>query len=160
MRSGDGQVWQTGVVVDASGSFACVRFEPLADCQRCLSGTGCGAGVFGRLFARRAAEWRLPNPRGLYAGQRVRVGVSENELLMLALLLYGVPLVTFILVAGLAATLLPAGLAQDLLALVSGLLAAGASLVVAGRLRSRALNPTVQILSAKAGCARLESGRE
>lgn len=160
MNSADGQVWQTGVVVDASEAGARVRFEPPSECRRCLSGRGCGAGVFGRLFARRGSELHVPNACDLQPGQQVRVGVPENALLALALLLYGLPLVVFILVAGFAATLVPAGLAQDLLALASGLLAAAASLVLAGRLRARSLNPRVELLSATAGCARVESGRE
>ncbi len=158
MKSDAGQVWQIGVVLETSAERVRIRFQPLSHCQRCLSGQGCGAGVFGRLFARRGAELEVPRQPGLVAGQSVRVGIPERVLLRMALWLYGLPLLAFILAAGLAGSLPSYGWTQDVLAVSFGLAAAALAVVVAGRRRGR-LNPTVELLSASAGCGALESGR-
>ncbi len=159
MTSAAGQAWQTGRVMQVEGERIRVRFQPLSQCERCMSGEGCGAGVFGRLFARRGAEMVVDGPAGLKVGQPVRVGVPERLLLGMALWLYGLPLLAFILAAGLVATLLGQGVAQDALALLLGLLAAWIAARLAGILGRSRLNPTVELLSSSAGCTSLESGR-
>ncbi|NDY94466.1 SoxR reducing system RseC family protein [Wenzhouxiangella limi] len=153
-----GHVWQAGVVVHSTEAAARIRFEPLTHCQRCLRGEGCGAGVFSRLFAGRRAELDLPTDHRLAPGQPVRVGIRSGTLVRLAVVIYGLPVVVFILAAAATATLLAPGWEQDVLSLLGGLAAAALALVFVARRRTGALNPIVETLSAGAGRPRLESG--
>lgn len=150
-------IWQRGRVCAVDSGRVRVRFENLQHCRRCLRGEGCGAGVFSRLFSPRGADLELPHRHGLVQGQAVRVGVSERELVASAVLIYGLPLLAFILAAAAAAKLASSALASDLVALVAGLAAATLCLLAAGRLRWRILNPRVEPLSADSDCAALES---
>lgn len=155
-----GCVWQTGVVVHCTGKLVRVRFEPLTHCQRCVRGEGCGAGIFSRLFAGSRAEMDVASDACLESGQPVRLGISSAALVRLAALVYGLPVVVFILVAAVAATLLPNGWSQDLLSLLSGIAAAAIAVFCAVRRGSVALNPRLEVLSALAGCSPVESGHD
>ncbi|MFP4209179.1 MAG: SoxR reducing system RseC family protein [Wenzhouxiangella sp.] len=152
-------VWQAGVVIASTPGRTRVRFEPLSGCQRCLQGEGCGAGVFSRLFMGRRAELEVVTAACPPAGQRVRVGVPAGALVGLAGLIYGLPVVVFILAAGAAASLASVDWARDLLGLAVGGLAAVLTVTVAGRRWSAVLNPRLEVLSASAGCRPDEIGR-
>lgn len=150
--------WQRGTVSEISGTRVKVRFGSLQQCRRCLRGEGCGAGVFGRLFARGGAEMWLTADQPFSPGQAVRVGVLPRDLVRSAALLYALPLLAFILAAAAGATFFDQSLTRDLGALVAGLLAAAVSLSLAGRLRVGVLNPRLESLSASAECEKLDSG--
>lgn len=156
--SATGIVWQRAVVVEAHSVSVTVRFERLQHCQQCLSGKGCGAGVFSRLFSRRPAELTLEHAEGLEVGQVVRIGVSEAQLLRLAGQLYGLPLLAFILAAVATASLSPDGWIEDVLSLAVGLSAAAGAVWMTDRLGWNRLNPDLKVLSSSAGCGELESG--
>jgi sigma-E factor negative regulatory protein RseC len=153
-----GVVWQRAVVFKVDHSSARVRFERLQHCQQCLSGKGCGAGVFSRLFSRRSAELNLKHVDGLEVGQVVQVGVDEAELLRVASQLYGLPLMAFILAAVATASLVPAGWVEDVLSLGLGLFAAVVAVWVTSRMGWNRLNPDLKVLSSPAGGEVLESG--
>lgn len=158
MRPPDPELaWQIGTVIEVVGGRVRVRFGALQHCQRCLKGEGCGAGVFGRLFARRGAEIWLAAPNGFRPGQAVRVGVRERDLLRAAVVLYGLPLLSFILAAAAAATVWGEAWSRDFGALAAGLAAAALALWLIGRMRVRMLNPRLESLSGSAGCDALES---
>lgn len=154
------RVWQAGVVAGGTETGVWVRFEPLSHCQRCLQGEGCGAGVFSRLFAGRQAQLHVETATRLGTGQPVRVGIPPAALLRLAVVIYGLPVLVFILAAASTATLLPSGWVQDLVALISGMAAASIAVSLALRSRAELLNPQLEVLSASAGCAALESGSD
>ncbi len=122
-----------------------------------MQGEGCGAGVFGRLFSQRGAEIWLPARAEFRPGQAVRVGVRERDLLRAAVLLYGLPLLSFILAAAAAATVPSEPWVRDFGALAAGLAGAAMALWLIGRLRGRVLNPRLESLSGRAGCDELES---
>lgn len=153
--------WQRGTVTAVGAGRVRVRFGALQHCRTCLRGQGCGAGVFGRLFSRRGAELWVAAQDDFRPGQAVRVGVRERDLLRAAGLLYGLPLLAFILAAALAATFFEQALARDAGALAAGLAGAGFSLWLVGPLRPRLLNPRLESLSASPGwdgeCDELES---
>lgn len=153
-------VWQAGRVSAVGPGAVRVRFDQLQQCQRCLRGEGCGAGVFSRLFSARGAELVVSGEHELVQGQPVRVGVQERELLISALVLYGLPVVVFILAAAAAASLDVSPMASDGIALVVGVTAALLSVRAAIRLRGRILNPRVEPLSADSKCDVLESASE
>ncbi|MGY6553210.1 MAG: SoxR reducing system RseC family protein [Wenzhouxiangella sp.] len=124
-----------------------VRLQALQHCQRCLRGEGCGAGVFSRLFAPRSSELWLCSTGVWQPGQRLRIGLAEPELMRLAALLYGVPLLAFILAAALAATFFDEPGFSDLAALSGGLLAGGLAFLLVGKRGGRNLNPSIESLS-------------
>lgn len=157
-HSDRGFTWQRGTVSEISGARVKVRFGSLQQCRRCLRGEGCGAGVFGRLFARSGAEMWLTAEQSFSPGQAVRVGVLPRDLLRAAALLYALPLLAFILAAAAGATLFAGSLARDLGALFAGLLAAAVALWVVERLPVALLNPRLESLSARAECEKLDSG--
>jgi positive regulator of sigma E activity len=114
--------------------------------------------VFSRLFAGRRAELHVTTADRLKSGQAVRIGISSAALVRLAAVVYGLPVVVFILAAAATATLVPSGGLQDLLALCSGIVAASCAVLYAVRRRSRMLNPRLEVLSASAVCSPVETG--
>lgn len=124
-----------------------VRLQALQHCQRCLRGEGCGAGVFSRLFAPRSSEVWLSSEGAWLPGQRLRIGLAEPELMRLAVLLYGLPLMFFILAAALAATFVSGPGMRDFAALASGLLAGAIAFWLTGKLGGPSLNPRIESLS-------------
>ena len=133
-----------------------VRLERLRQCHRCFEGEGCGAGVFSRLFSRQAAELALPNHQGLAVGQAVRVGIGAGDMVMVALIVYLLPVLAFILVAALTATLAQSLWVQDLIGLATGSAAALLVAYGASRFGGEVLNPRIEVLSSSAECTTLE----
>ena len=130
------RIWQQGRVVSVDSGQARILLEPVNHCARCMSGQGCGAGVFSRLFARRSVELALPDRLGLEPGMGVQVGVSSAALAGACLRVYGLPLAGF--VAGIMGVhgLMPDVPARDLLGLAAGF---GLGLLLLVRTRGLAL---------------------
>ena len=142
-------VWQPGIVTARRGDEYLIEMDALEHCQRCLAGQGCGAGVFSQLFARNGARLTARSSEPLAIGERVRVGVSPNGILKASLALYAWPLALFLLtLIAVAPWWLDQGLwGGEWAVLLLALLVAGSGIKVLGRLRFRALNPTVLPLS-------------
>ena len=150
-------IWQQGLVIGAGDGLVRVRFERLRQCQRCLEGQGCGAGVFSRLFSSQAAEIALPDRQDFAIGQVVRVGIRAHEVVKLAIIVYLLPILAFILGAALTASLLTDSLAQDLIGLAAGFVAGCGAAYLGSRYGGGVLNPHLEMLSASARCAAFES---
>lgn len=72
--------------------------RPVA-CARCEQGRGCGGGIFGLLAGGQQSQvLRLPmaNPEHFTPGHRVTVALPGRALLMLATVVYGVPLIALL----------------------------------------------------------------
>ena len=73
-----------------------------ATCERCAAGAGCGGGLL-RTWSPHTAEVlnyrRTQLPAGLKIGDRVSLRVSERVFLVMALLVYGLPLALFSMAA-------------------------------------------------------------
>jgi len=87
-----GMIEQQGRVVAVADGIARVRLGGMSGCSRCDAGTGCGAGVFGRMLRRRPVELDLENGIGALDGEGVMVGISEQAFLRLAFRFYLLPL--------------------------------------------------------------------
>jgi len=83
---------QQGRVIAVSGDFASIRLGGSRGCSACAAGKGCGAGIFARLFQRKAATLNLVNRLDVRAGQVVIVGLPESSFLFLVFRLYLFPL--------------------------------------------------------------------
>lgn len=150
------RLWQIGTIDHGEGEDRLVvRLDSVNPCARCLSGEGCGAGVFSRWFARGAVLLPVPEDTDFHIGQRVRVGVNAVGLMRAALWVYGLPAVAFVGAAILGHRLADGPLLQDLTALFLGL-AAGAGAFSLARIRPLAdMTPVIEPVS----CAALESER-
>ena len=116
--------WQPATVVSADGERVQLRFDQLSQCQRCLRGEGCGAGVFSQLFSQRSTTLQLPSNESWQVGQQVRVGLAPQRLVSGSLLLYGWPLIGFLGGAILGGQLDLPLVSPDLAALLAGMAAA------------------------------------
>jgi sigma-E factor negative regulatory protein RseC len=141
------RLWQAATVVSASTGRVRVRFEPLSQCARCLRGDGCGAGVFAQLFTRRSTTVDLETRENWSPGQIVRVGVRAEALWQGALLLYGLPLLGFLLGAIVGQQISPGGVPADVSALLLGLVLAVSLARMSRSLRARRWNPVIEALS-------------
>ncbi len=146
-------IWQVATVVDASPGRVSLAFDPLSTCTRCLKGEGCGSGVFARLFSRRQTFMTLGRHDDFSIGQPLRVGIEASHLVYAALLIYGLPVVAFILGALIGNNLVDEGPGADLAALIVGLILGGMVLAVFRRRSLSGLNPRLEPLSCNSsGC--------
>lgn len=113
-----GLIWQIAVVRhdDAGGRW--LEFNDPGGCNKCSSGTGCGAALFSRLFARPDARVPMPGEKRVAAGRLVRVGLDPRWLMLAAAATYLLPVVAFVAGALLADRLLPG---SDPAALAAGI---------------------------------------
>jgi len=125
---------QQGRIASLQGLRATVLLGASVGCPVCAAGRGCGAGVFGRLIARKPMSLELDNPLQLQVGQSVQVAITEAFFMGLLLRLYILPLL-----AGLAGAALGHYLAdryamqgwtQDGLALLGAVFLAGLTLLM------------------------------
>ena len=70
-----------------------------SQCQRCRQGNGCGGQIWGKLLPGRQLL-KLPNRENATAGSRLRLSISESNLLWSSLLAYLLPLIWLIGAAG------------------------------------------------------------
>lgn len=146
-------IWQIARVVAFDAERLTLAFSAPDACQRCAQGRGCGAGVFGRLFSRRATRVNLPAKLSVSPGEWVRVGLEPRQLAFAAAMHYGLPLLGFLAGSVAGHMALSGGAGRDLAALAAGL--AAFFLVarsVSGRMRP-AWNPVLERLSCAPGAA-------
>lgn len=151
----DGRLWQLGEVVAVDGETARIRLAPASSCQRCLSGKGCGAGVFSRLFARRTVELAVDNTIGATPGQRLLVGVTTVALTRVAARLYGAPVLAFVAGVLLVTGFMPLqstgqGL-DDAIVLLAGVAAAAASFAWLARRPFDGIEPVLRAVACRPG---------
>lgn len=138
-----GVVWQIGRVVQGDDGAVRVEFRDPADCRRCTSGKGCGAGQFARLFGRGPpVQLTVPAADALPLGALVRVGIDSRWLLLAAAASYLLPVLAFIAGALAAGPGLGRG---DVAALTGGVIAAAAASFSSHRLAPGLLRPRMRI---------------
>lgn len=143
------KLWQVGEVSAVEGRLARIRLTPASSCERCLTGRGCGAGVFSGMFARRAVDVTIVNTVDALPGQRVLIGVTGAALARAALRLYGIPLFGFMAGVLLAVWAMPADRSgdvfADLLALAAGFAVAVLSFLVLARKPLTGIEPELRL---------------
>jgi positive regulator of sigma E activity len=83
---------QQGRIIATSLTKASVLVGASSGCPACDAGKGCGAGIFGRLVARKPITLELDNSIQASMGQAVVVGIPESVFLLLLFWLYLLPL--------------------------------------------------------------------
>jgi len=89
-------IWQIAVVrLDEDGS-RWLEFNDPGSCHKCSRGTGCGAALFSRLFARPDARVPMPGEKNIPVDRMVRVGLDPRWLMVAAAATYLLPVIAFI----------------------------------------------------------------
>jgi sigma-E factor negative regulatory protein RseC len=121
---------ETALVVSVQGDLAEVRAQRQAACGGCSARGGCGSHIFSSLFGKRSPLLTVYNGIQAAPGERVVIGVRENQFLRAAFALYALPLLALLggaisgeavaarLLAGMAEL---GALAGGLLGLIAGL---------------------------------------
>ena len=81
---------------------ATVEVDTAVFCSRCASGKGCGAGIFGSDRGPRRIEASVTGHPELREGDEVQLELAPQSILRAACVVYGVPLATAVVVAGMA----------------------------------------------------------
>lgn len=143
-------LWQPATVLSASHGRVRLRIDRLDQCQRCLRGEGCGAGVFSQLFSRQSTVLELSSNQAWRAGQRVRVGVLPAELVPGAIAVYGWPLLGFLGGAVIGQAIGPTHWNPDASALAGGLLFGTLTTWISWRKAHHHGNPVIEAVSCDA----------
>ncbi|MDH5500952.1 MAG: SoxR reducing system RseC family protein [Gammaproteobacteria bacterium] len=120
MQNPEGKV--VSVSDDALGAVAIVEVSTEVVCERCRSGKGCGAGLFGGQSTDRQVKARVATDLDIHRGDRVSVSLEPQHLLRATGIVYGYPLLGGLL-AAVVALILGLGDAMAALAALAGLVA-------------------------------------
>lgn len=108
--------------------------SPLA-CQRCAEGRGCGAGIFQAAEQSRQIKVRIPADMTVRQGDIIELTIGPKYLLRAAMLAYGLPLVSTVLLPGLAWLIM--GNIPDSIGIALAVAGLAAGLVVGRRILQR-----------------------
>lgn len=103
------QVEEVARIVDRDGHHAWVETERKSACGSCSSSGSCGTSALSNVVGQKVVRVRASNPKGYGIGDLVIVGISDQILVRGTWLLYGLPLIGFLLgglVSGVLAGLL------------------------------------------------------
>ncbi|HKL52414.1 MAG TPA: SoxR reducing system RseC family protein [Wenzhouxiangellaceae bacterium] len=112
-----GLIWQIAVVRRDDDGSCWLEFSDPADCSKCSKGTGCGAALFSRLFARPDIRLPVPDETEIPGNRMVRVGLDPRWLMLAAAATYLLPVIAFIVGAVCSDQVWPG---SDPAALISG----------------------------------------
>ena len=106
------------------GSRATVEVDTAAFCERCASGKGCGAGIFGGSRGPQCFEAPIVDRSEFKAGDEVQIELAPQSVLRAAWIVYGIPLGGALIAASIAYV---AGMTDgaSLLIIIVGLLLGG-----------------------------------
>lgn len=93
------------IIRDAGGTRAIVDVETRAVCARCAAGRGCGAGIFTARSGRRRLEVAVGPHTELAEDDVVAIELAPGNVLLAALIAYGLPLAGAAAAAALAYSL-------------------------------------------------------
>lgn len=120
------------VVATAQGGVW-LTTTPVGTCNACQVSSDCGTGIVTKALTPRQSRFFLATDLPLLAGERVRIGVTEQHLVAAALMVYILPL---LLLVGAALGASVAGLAEIWVIVLSAV-AAGAGFGIARRYDQR-----------------------
>lgn len=90
---------EIATVVKSQDDGVWLKTQSTSSCNACQSNNDCGTGVVAKALTARENLFFVKSPLQLLAGQKVKIGVSEQHLLFAAALVYLMPLVCLIAVA-------------------------------------------------------------
>ena len=102
---------EIGVVSDiqqqGNGQVVWVETQIKSTCGSCEAQSNCGTGVIAKVFAKKRETLRFEFNDMVNLGQKVKLGIPEENLLKASFLMYLIPLFVLVLSALLAQTTLP-----------------------------------------------------
>jgi sigma-E factor negative regulatory protein RseC len=90
---------EAGQVVSCEGEFAWVETERKSSCSSCAANKGCGTGVVSKFYNGRFSRVKALNPIHAAPGDMIVLGLAEEALVRGSLAIYGLPLLTLLLMA-------------------------------------------------------------
>lgn len=81
---------------------ALLRYGSSSGCGSCQARAACGSYLLNKIGPETVHQLELPVAQPLVEGQKVEVGIPENNLLISAMLVYLTPLIGLFIVAGIA----------------------------------------------------------
>lgn len=81
---------------------ALLRYGSSSGCGSCQARAACGSYLLNKIGPETVHQLELPVAQPLVEGQKVEVGIPENNLLLSAMLVYLTPLIGLFIVAGIA----------------------------------------------------------
>lgn len=93
-------ITETATVLAVDGDEVTLEAAIKSTCSTCQAQSDCGSGVISRALAPRMQQITLNSPVPVKVGDQVKVGIPEAGILGASLWLYLVPLLLFILSAG------------------------------------------------------------
>jgi len=93
---------EQAIVLESEGDYVWVQTQRQSSCGQCSVKSGCGTSVLSQFLGNKASKVRCLNQYSskLVQGDRVLVGLHESALLGGSLLIYFVPLLAMIIMAG------------------------------------------------------------
>ena len=129
---------ETAQVIRVSDGQAWVETQRRSSCGSCASKSGCGTSALAEWFGRRTVGLEVENGIGAKVGEQVVIGVPETVLVSGAAWIYGLPLLTLLAGAGLAAWWVgDAG--NDAMTAIGGVLGLALGFLLARRRQNRQL---------------------
>lgn len=101
---------------------ALLRYGSSSGCGSCQARAACGSYLLNKIGPETVHQLELPVAQPLVEGQKVEVGIPENNLLLSAMLVYLTPLIGLFIVAGIASLWLSSEFAIFCSGLVGGVL--------------------------------------
>lgn len=90
---------ETGRVISCEDGYAWIETERKSTCSSCSANKGCGTGVISKFYSGRFSRIKALNSVNAAAGDRVVLGLAEDALVRGSLAVYGLPLLTLLLMA-------------------------------------------------------------
>lgn len=106
---------EIGVITAVDDDHIWVETEIKTTCGSCVANDNCGTSVVAKAFAAKSEQLILRCNEQATVGQKVKLGIPEENLLTASMLMYMLPLAVLIISASLAHLLLPySGLDSEL----------------------------------------------
>lgn len=119
---------QIATVTKAQRDGVWLSTRPVTTCQSCHASDDCGTGIVAKTMTPRRSTFFLPTSEALLPGQQVRIGTTEQRIVVAALSLYMMPLLLMMAAVLLAHWLWPAADELLLIALAMASLLLGFSI--------------------------------
>ncbi len=90
---------ETGHIISRDGDYAWVETQRKSACSSCSASKGCGTGALSKFYANRFSRVRALNNIDAAPGEAVVIGLQEEALVRGSLAVYGLPLLSLLLMA-------------------------------------------------------------
>lgn len=90
---------ERGRIIAGDGDHVWVETERQSACAGCAANKGCGTGVISRFYSGRFSRVRALNTINARPGDQVVLGLAEDALVRGSLAVYGLPLLTLMLMS-------------------------------------------------------------